>query len=144
MALNALLAEMDGFSKDSSRPVIVIAATNLVEILDPALLRRFSRVIEVELPTRPERELYLKTRLDAKANHAVTDQMIDRLAGQGLGMSIADLERVLAQASVLALGNEGVIDDAVLSEACSTCAAPCVRTVLPRRVRFRCLPVSAS
>ena len=117
MALNALLAEMDGFSKDSSRPVIVIAATNLVEILDPALLRRFSRMIEVELPTRPERELYLTTRLDAKANHAVTDQMIDRLAGQGLGMSIADLERVLAQASVLALGDEGVIDDAVLSEA---------------------------
>ena len=52
MALNQLLIEMDGFSKATSRPIIVIAATNHPDKLDPALKRRFSREIEVELPTR--------------------------------------------------------------------------------------------
>ncbi|MCI0490705.1 MAG: AAA family ATPase [Blastocatellia bacterium] len=117
MALNALLAEMDGFSKPTSRPVIVIAATNLPEILDPALLRRFGRVIEVELPTRAERELYLRKRFEAKAKHEVSDKMIERIAAQSQGMSIADLERILAQAAVMALPNQGVIDDAILGEA---------------------------
>lgn len=117
MALNALLTEMDGFSKSSSQPVIVIAATNLDEVLDPALRRRFSRVIEVELPTRSERELYLRDRLEAKKRHEVTQQMIERIAAQGQGMSIADLERVLAQAGVMALSSQGVINDAILAEA---------------------------
>jgi cell division protease FtsH len=56
-------------------------------------------------------------RLAAKTTHAVSSQMIERVAAQGAGMSIADLERVLAQASVMALRNEGVIDDAILGEA---------------------------
>lgn len=117
MALNALLTEMDGFAKGAARPVVVLAATNHPEQLDPALLRRFSRVIDVELPTRSERELYLTTRLQAKAKHNVSPQMIERLAAQGAGLSIADLERILAQASVSALANEGIIDDEILGEA---------------------------
>jgi ATP-dependent metalloprotease FtsH len=117
MALNALLTEMDGFSKPTSRPVIVIAATNQVDILDPALKRRFSRVIEVELPTRAERELYIQKRLAAKPVCAATLQMIERLAAQGARMSIADLERILAEASLMSLQNNGVIDDAILGEA---------------------------
>jgi ATP-dependent Zn protease len=115
--LNALLVEIDGFSKTTARPVIVLAATNHPELLDPALLRRFSRVIEVELPTRAERELYLRKRLTAKAKHEVSSQMIERLAAQSAGMSMANLENVLAQASVMALANQGVITDAILSEA---------------------------
>ena len=120
MALNALLTEMDGFAKSPTQPVIVIAATNLVELLDPALLRRFSRRIEVERPTRAEREQYLHTRLEAKARHRVSTEMIERLASQGQGLSIADLERILAEAAVMALANDGLIDDAILSEAFET------------------------
>ncbi|MBI3795864.1 MAG: AAA family ATPase [Deltaproteobacteria bacterium] len=115
--LNALLTEMDGFSKEAARPVIVIAATNHAELLDAALLRRFSRVIEAELPTRAERELYLRTRLDAKAKHEVSPQMIERLAVQSAGLSIANLENILAQASILALANAGIITDPILGEA---------------------------
>ncbi len=117
MALNQLLVEMDGFSRGTSRPVIVIAATNHPEKLDPALKRRFSREIEVELPTRVERELYLRKRLGAKKTQAVSDEMLDRLAAQTQGMSIAHLERVLAHAAIMALPNAGVIDDAILGEA---------------------------
>jgi ATP-dependent metalloprotease FtsH len=117
MALNALLTEMDGFSKSSSRPVVVIAATNHPEKLDDALKRRFSRVIEVELPTREEREHYLRVRLQAKARHAVSESMIERLAAQSAGLSIADLDRVFAQAGLMALPKEGVIDDTILGEA---------------------------
>ncbi len=117
LALNQLLVEMDGFGKPTARPVIVIAATNRVESLDPALLRRFSRHIEVELPTRAERELYLGRRLAAKARHEVSAAMIQRLAAQGQGMSVADYERILAQAAVMALDNQGIINDAILTEA---------------------------
>ncbi len=115
--LNALLTEIDGFSKSPSCPVIVIAATNHPELLDPALLRRFNRVIEVELPTRAERELYLRTRLEAKTKHAVSPAMVERLAAQSAGMSIANLENILAEAAIMALANEGIIDDAILGEA---------------------------
>lgn len=117
LALNQLLVEMDGFGKPTARPVIVIAATNRVETLDPALLRRFSRSIEVELPTRSEREQYLRYRLAAKAQHEVSEAMIVRLAAQGQGMSVADLERILAQASVMTLENRGVMSDAIIAEA---------------------------
>jgi hypothetical protein len=117
LALNQLLIEMDGFGKPTDRPVIVLAATNRVETLDPALLRRFSRTIEVELPTRSERETYLHRRLAAKARHEVSDAMIERLAAQGQGMSVADYERILAQAAVMALTNDGVLTDALLAEA---------------------------
>jgi ATP-dependent Zn protease len=117
MALNQLLAEMDGFSRSSARPIIVLAATNYPERLDPALKRRFGREIEVELPTRAERELYLRRRLASRARHGVSEEALDRLAAQTQGFSIAHLERVLAQAAVMAIANDGVIDDAVLGEA---------------------------
>ncbi len=117
MTLNQLLTEMDGFSKNPALAVIVLAATNHEEKLDAALKRRFSRVIEVELPTSAERAQYLRRRLEAKATHAVTEPVIERIALQSAGRSIADLERVLAEATVMALGNQGVIDDAILSEA---------------------------
>ena len=117
MALNALLMEMDGFGQSPDRPVIVIAATNLVDLLDPALRRRFSRVIEVELPTRLEREDYLTQRLAQRQRQAVSAETIRRLAAQGHGMSIANLEQILAEAAVMAVEHEGMIDDAILGEA---------------------------
>jgi ATP-dependent metalloprotease FtsH len=117
LTLNQLLVEMDGFSKATMRPIIVLAATNHPEKLDPALMRRFSRTIDVELPTRSEREEYLNLRLGAKVKHEVSPQMIQRLAAQGQGMSVADLERILAHAAVMAVSNGGIITDAILAEA---------------------------
>ncbi|MBI3768821.1 MAG: AAA family ATPase [Deltaproteobacteria bacterium] len=114
--LNALLTEIDGFAKGGA-PVIMLAATNHAELLDPALRRRFSREIEVELPTRAERALYLTTRLAAKERHEVTPTMIERIAVQTAGLSIALLESVLNQAAVMAFDHDGVITDPLLSEA---------------------------
>jgi cell division protease FtsH len=117
MALNALLTELDGFSRMGDRPVIVIAATNLPELLDPALLRRFARVIDVELPTRTERKQYLEAMLKRRPDTKVSAELIERLSAQGQGMSIRDLERILAEAAVMAIANDGVVDDSILSEA---------------------------
>jgi ATP-dependent Zn protease len=96
--------------------VIVIAATNFGDKLDPALVRRFSRTIDVELPTLDEREQYLKLRLLAKAQHRVTDGAIRRIAVQSTGRSIANLESILAEASIRSLALQGVLDDDVLFE----------------------------
>jgi cell division protease FtsH len=117
MALNALLTEMDGFARSSDRPVIVIAATNLPELLDPALLRRFARVVEVELPTRSERRLFIEASLARRERHRVSLATVERLAAQGHGLSIADFERILAEAAVMAVTSEGMIDDAIIGEA---------------------------
>ncbi len=117
MTLNQLLTEMDGFSKNPALAVIVVAATNHEEKLDAALKRRFGRVIEVELPTSAERLRYLRVRLAAKEAHTVSGAVLERIALQSAGRSIADLERVLAEAAVMALGAGGVVSDATLSEA---------------------------
>ena len=117
LTLNQLLVEMDGFAKTMMRPIITVAASNYPGKLDPALMRRFSRTIEVELPTRSEREEYLHLRLKSKEKHEVSQEMIQRLAAQGQGMSVADLERILAHAAVMAVPNGGVINDAILAEA---------------------------
>jgi ATP-dependent Zn protease len=66
--LNALLTEMDGFGTggSDSAPVIVLAATNLVEHLDEALKRRFDRTIEVDKPDREARLTYLTKAMAAR------------------------------------------------------------------------------
>ncbi len=115
--LNALLTEMDGFTQDPSRPVVVLAATNHPQLLDKALVRRFSRVVEVELPATAERAAYLERLLAQHEGHAVTPAMCERLAQQSVGLSLADLEHVLTQAAFLALRGSGVLDDGVLNEA---------------------------
>jgi len=117
MALNQLLVEMDGFFANADRPVVVVAATNHPETLDPALRRRFSQVVEVELPAREERWRFLQARLDAQRSHGVSEEMIDRLAGQTAGLSVADLEAILAEALLQAVRNSGGIDDDILDDA---------------------------
>jgi ATP-dependent metalloprotease FtsH len=117
MALNALLVEMDGFVRSSDRPIVVIAATNLPELLDPALLRRFARAVEVELPTRRERHCFLEASLAKRERHCVSPKTVERLAAQSHGLSIADFERILAEAAVIAVALDGMINDAILGEA---------------------------
>lgn len=116
-SLNALLTELDGFMTPSARPVIVIAATNLLDELDPALRRRFDREVEVERPDRSEREAFLVDRLQGSGLHAISDAVINDIAGRSTGVTIADLERVIQIAARTAAKGAGRIGDETLLEA---------------------------
>ena len=98
--LNALLSEMSGFYTGDG--VIVIAATNRMEALDPALLRpgRFDRQIEVGLPGRAERLSILKLHSAGKPLDA--EVSLDELAAQTVSFSGASLENLLNEAALLA------------------------------------------
>ncbi|MEX2534042.1 MAG: ATP-dependent zinc metalloprotease FtsH [Trueperaceae bacterium] len=98
--LNQILSEMDGFEKDTS--VIVVAATNRPDILDPALLRpgRFDRSVTIGLPTLREREEILKVHVRNKP--IAEDVDLNRLAGATPMFSGADLENLTNEAALVA------------------------------------------
>jgi len=98
--LNQLLSEMDGF--DPTHEVIVMAATNRPDILDPALLRpgRFDRRITVDLPTKQARREILE--LHAREKPLAADVDLDELARGTPGFSGADLKNLLNEAALLA------------------------------------------
>ncbi|MDD3384004.1 MAG: ATP-dependent zinc metalloprotease FtsH [Bacilli bacterium] len=99
--LNQLLVEMDGFEDNSG--IIVIAATNRPDVLDPALLRpgRFDRQIMVDLPDRKGREAILK--VHARNKKVSTDVNFENIASRTPGFSGAELENVLNEAAILAV-----------------------------------------
>ena len=114
--LNAMLVEMDGFGTNDG--VIVIAATNRPDILDPALLRpgRFDRQVNVDLPTLKGREEILK--LHAAKVKLAPDADLSRLARGTGGHSGADLANIINEAALLAARNGMTeIPHAVLEEA---------------------------
>jgi ATP-dependent metalloprotease FtsH len=115
--LNALLVEMDGFRNNAESPIIVVAATNLADRLDEALMRRFDRVIEVDKPDKNSRILYLKQTLRRRKQTNVSEEMIERLATRSVGMTISDIERVVHEASIMAAQRLMTLDDAILGEA---------------------------
>ena len=98
--LNQLLTEMDGFGTNTG--VIVLAATNRVEILDPALLRagRFDRQIHVDLPELSERVAIFKVHLAPLKTDGSLD--IEMLARQTPGFSGADIANVCNEAALIA------------------------------------------
>jgi len=98
--LNQLLAEMDGF--DASTNVIVIAATNRPDVLDPALLRpgRFDRQVTVGYPDRAGREAIL--RIHTRKIPLGPDVDLATLAGQTAGFAGADLANLANEAALLA------------------------------------------
>ncbi|HEY8476045.1 MAG TPA: AAA family ATPase, partial [Chloroflexota bacterium] len=98
--LNQLLVEMDGF--DSNTNVIVIAATNRPDVLDPALLRpgRFDRQVMMDTPDVEERRQILE--VHAKDKKLAADVDLAELARQTPGFSGADLANVLNEAAILA------------------------------------------
>ena len=114
--LNAMLVEMDGF--DANEGVIIIAATNRPDVLDPALLRpgRFDRQIYVDLPALKGREDILKLH-GAKIKFA-PDADLSRIARGTPGFSGADLANLLNEAALLAVrkGLDGVTQE-MLEEA---------------------------
>ena len=99
--LNQLLVEMDGF--DGNTGVIVLAATNRVDVLDPALLRpgRFDRQIEVSLPDVKGREAIL--RVHARNKVLASDVSLESVARRTPGFSGAQLENVLNEAAILSV-----------------------------------------
>jgi cell division protease FtsH len=99
--LNQLLAEMDGF--DGSQGVVVLAATNRPEMLDPALLRpgRFDRQVVIPLPSLPERAAVL--RVHARGKHLDPGVDLDRVARATPGFSGADLANLLNEAAIHAV-----------------------------------------
>ncbi|MGZ8795976.1 MAG: ATP-dependent zinc metalloprotease FtsH [Thermoanaerobaculia bacterium] len=98
--LNQLLAEMDGF--DSSKGVIIMAATNAPEVLDPALLRagRFDRQIIVDRPDLAGREAILS--VHARGKTLAADVRMELIAARTPGMAGADLANIINEAALLA------------------------------------------
>ena len=98
--LNQILVEMDGFETETS--VIVIAATNRPDVLDPALLRpgRFDRRVTMDLPDISEREQILK--IHSKGKPVADSVDIRRLAERTPGFSGADLANLVNEAAILA------------------------------------------
>lgn len=107
--LNQLLSEMDGF--EANENVIVMAATNRPDVLDPALLRpgRFDRQVTVHLPNRQSRLMIL--RIHARKRRLKEDIDLDMVARATPGFSGADLENLLNEAALNAtVANKDMIE----------------------------------
>lgn len=115
--LNQILVEMDGFA--GTEGIIILAATNRADVLDPALLRpgRFDRQVIVNLPTVKEREEILN--IHSKNKVLSEDVDMSAIAARTPGFSGADLENVLNESALLAVRQErkniemDVIDEAI-------------------------------
>lgn len=99
--LNQLLVEMDGMSQNNG--IVIIAATNRPDVLDPALLRsgRFDRQITVNLPDKKGRNEILE--VHARNKKLASDVSLENLAKRTPGFSGADLENVLNEGAILAV-----------------------------------------
>lgn len=99
--LNQLLVEMDGMSENTG--IVIIAATNRPDVLDPALLRsgRFDRQITVNLPDKKGRTEILE--VHARNKKLASDVKLENLAKRTPGFSGADLENVLNEGAILAV-----------------------------------------
>ena len=115
--LNELLVEMDGFEDNNG--IIVMAATNRSDVLDPALTRpgRFDRTITVDLPDKVGRAAILK--VHAKNKKLAADVNFDSIASRTVGFSGADLANIMNDAAILAVRanrtaiTTGDIDEAI-------------------------------
>ena len=98
--LNQILVEMDGF--EQGQTVIVLAATNRADVLDPALLRpgRFDRRVNIGLPDRKDRQAILQSHFTKKPLDSKVD--LDALAAKTAGSSGADLANIANESAILA------------------------------------------
>ncbi|OGL34729.1 cell division protein FtsH [Candidatus Saccharibacteria bacterium RIFCSPHIGHO2_12_FULL_47_16b] len=108
--LNQILVEMDGFEQGVN--IIVLAATNRSDVLDPALLRpgRFDRKVTIDLPDRKDRRAILETHFKDKPVGKDVD--LEALAAKTAGSSGADLANIANEAAIIAARqNRKVIED---------------------------------
>ncbi len=98
--LNQILIEMDGFDPRTS--VIVLAATNRPDMLDPALIRagRFDRTIHIPLPDLKEREAIMKIHMKGKPFE--DNVRVEKIAKKTVGFSGADIENMMNESAILA------------------------------------------
>lgn len=98
--LNQILTEMDGFENDTG--IVVMAATNRIDVLDPAIKRpgRFDRQVSIGLPNLKERQAILK--VHAKGKKFKASVSIAQIAQRAIGFSGADLANLLNEAAILA------------------------------------------
>lgn len=118
--LNQLLTEMDGFKEREN--VILIAATNFIEVLDPAITRpgRFDRIISIPLPDCRGREEILKVHARNKnfENDYEKARLLNKVAKKTSGMSGATLENMLNEAAIIAArNNKSYISEEDIDEA---------------------------
>ena len=101
--LNELLTQMDGIAVDEEVQVLVMAATNRVDMMDPALLRpgRFDRTVSVDLPDKEARLAILQ--LHTRQKPLADDVDLEAIARQTFGFSGAHLESLANEAAILAL-----------------------------------------
>lgn len=101
--LNELLVQMDGMKVDDQVKVLLIAATNRVDMLDPALIRpgRFDRQVKVDLPDREGRLEILK--IHTKNKPLASDVNLESIARETFGFSGAHLESLANEAAILAM-----------------------------------------
>lgn len=114
--LNQILVEMDGFETGTN--VIVLAATNRADVLDPALLRpgRFDRRVGIVLPDRKDREAILKVHFKEKPVDESVN--LDALAAKTAGSSGADLANIANEAAIIAASDDRkVINNGDVTEA---------------------------
>lgn len=114
--LNQILVEMDGFETGTN--VIVLAATNRADVLDPALLRpgRFDRRTNIMLPERKDREAILKVHFKNKPTDPTVN--LDKLAAKTAGSSGADLANIANEAAIIAARRDSkMISNKDLTEA---------------------------
>lgn len=114
--LNQILVEMDGFEQGTN--VIVLAATNRADVLDPALLRpgRFDRRVNIGLPDRKDRLAILKVHFAKKPVAKSVD--LDALAGKTAGSSGADLANIANESAIVAArDNRNEINQVDVTEA---------------------------
>ena len=114
--LNQILTEMDGFEGESN--VIVLAATNRADVLDPALLRpgRFDRRVNITLPDRKDRQAILEVHFKEKP--VAEDVDLDALAAKTAGSSGADLANIANEAAIIAARRDKkIIDNHDVTEA---------------------------
>lgn len=123
--LNMLLSEMDGFDTDRRRPVFVMAATNYGidpgsnMAIDPAIVRRFTRTVYVDLPNKEERLQYIKAKLSEHANQ-VSEPFLDTVAKRSVGMNYGNLNHVIDKAIRDAKVQGTAITELLLDDALET------------------------
>ena len=102
-----LLAQLSRLFKERTKPIIIIAATNKPEMIDPAFLRpgRFDKIFYVGLPDINARKEIIKLQLKERANK-LDEKAIDIIAEQLNGYSGADIEKILEEAAFIAFRRE--------------------------------------